>query len=267
MEPEAVTTVDRPSPAGETWRTVGRALLGRKAPESVNTSPSGRHWGDEELIGRQDREIHWLKVWRMCLLGAVALAYGGTLFLALQPAPIFLVVADATGKILYEGKPGSFDVSDLFIETRLRQWIDLVRRRSDDPKVNALWREEALRMTTGEATGLLTAYFDKVAEVERQNHGNRWRVTTSFSGEALKLKGTITKVSRTEYRIIWTEDWTPQFGVGKKLIVMDGTFKVKLAEKAGPLGAFQLTVAQHQQAPFGVYLDWFTWNAMSEGNG
>jgi type IV secretory pathway TrbF-like protein len=260
------TTTTRPPAPGKDGgvRQVARALLGMKPPERISTRPPGHHWQEEE-VGRLERDIRWLKVWRGVLLAAVAIAYGATLVLALRPESFYLVVADAGGKILYEGKPNDFSIPDLFIETQLKAWINLVRSRSDDPVVNTLGRDKALGMTTGEASLLLEAYLGKVKEVETQNPGHRWRVITSFSSPSVKLSGTITKLSRTEYRMIWTEDWTPTIGVGKKVIVMEGTFRVTLREKTGPLGTFQITVAQHQQAPFGVYIEWFTWNAMTEG--
>ena len=264
METAAVSEPPPRERNGGRFTGIGRALLGMRPPERVSTRPTGSHWQDEE-VGRLEKAVWWLKMWRGILLAVVAIAYSVTIVLALRPESLYLVVADAGGKILYEGIPGDYSVPDLFIENRLKEWIDVVRRRSDDPVVNTLGRDKALAMTTGEATGLLNAYIEKVMAVEAQNPGNRWRVITSFSGASVKLSGTVQKLSRTEYRIIWTEEWIPQIGVGKKVVVMDGTFKVKLLEKMGPLGKFQVTVAQHQKAPLGVFLEWFTWNAMSEG--
>ena len=168
-----------------------------------------------------------------------------------------IVEVDPQGHVLYRGPVGSYEIKDVWVDVQLREWIDWVRRRSDDAVLDRRDRERALNMTIGDAHKKLDDYLGRVVKVE-QTDGvrNRLRVMVHIRS--------VVRQSAEHIRMTWQEEWTPLVGTQRTVITLDGTFLIEhRLKKPGLLGQFKIQAKDMERSPLGVFVKFFDWDEVS----
>jgi type IV secretory pathway TrbF-like protein len=221
----------------------------------------GNPLNNDETVGVLTRLI---RAWQCgAVVGWVfAAAAGiGVLVVASQARDILHIVEVYPGaQVVYRGSAATTEIKDIWVETQIRQWIDWVRRRTDDPFNDKIMRQRALNMTTGEATKKLEEYYARVVGLEEgELKHNRMRVNVHVLED--DRPNSLTRDNPSQYRIRWQEEWTPTIGTQSHMIQLDGMFMVEHRLKTPNfLGQFTIQVKDMTASPLGVFIKYFDWD-------
>lgn len=231
----------------------------RKPKDTLGTEAlSDAFYGDEPFAAMTRLAHAGLVLSVMAWLFAAVLL-GVLLRVATQGRDVVHIVEVYPGDhVIYRGTAPTTEIKDVWVETQLREWLYAVRRRSDDPVLDAELRTKAQRMTTGEAFSAMQAYIAREQEADRKDGpSQRQRVTLSPT--------LVNQESPRQWRIVWTEEWIPRMGTAKTRLTFDGLFVVEQRlSKPGLLGKLTIDAKDMAVSPLGVFVKSYRWAQVTE---
>ena len=149
-------------------------------------------------------------------------------------------------------------MKDLWVATRLKEWVKAVRTRpgEDEPVLLADNWNLARKMTTDTASTQLDAYFKDQHPTQEKFSKNPMRVRIPPEGRgSMQLK----RLSSTQYDVDWTETWTPTYGQGARQLRVSANVSLAWKPQAHPRGWDYLTSRDMAQSELAVYITAYTW--------
>lgn len=218
---------------------------------------AARQWREGQLGAATIRAANW-RYMAYGLLVTLVLSAVGNLILITQyrnppPRQPDVLVLDPQGNTLWQGKPGSYEVHDLYVASRIKQWIKWCRARPDDLTVMGDDWTACLNMT-------VDAAHQKMEVFQRERHPNlpqfrqnpmRVRIPPHGPG-SIQVKRRSAKL----YDVDWIETWTPKVGHRMMPVPVAASITVDFRPQPSPLGTglWRLTAGQHNEAELAIYV-------------
>jgi type IV secretory pathway TrbF-like protein len=166
------------------------------------------------------------------------------------------VIDDESGRVVWRGAAGPYELKDVWVAAELKQWIMDCRWRPDDLVVLKAWRERCLKMTDKRAFTEMESFFKQTDPTNPKLAGNPPRVKP----EAFRW----VKEGPSMYKFLWTETVTPKYGDATKVLHMTAMITVELRTSQGMLGPL-LKTGDLDKSDLAIFVIDFLWNPEKEG--
>lgn len=196
----------------------------------------------EDRLGSQVKAAwHW-----RAFAGAMVCVNVSLGWLAWQPRPEiapYVFVLDPEGRVLMEGVPGGYTVTETMILNRLEEWVKDARFRGNDQvSLQQQWtRSVQMTAKDSEARQLFNAYME--SEMPTLDTKTRAEVTTLFKGAR----------TRGRYRLEWREKTIAPSGRVIQESIWEGEFDV--------IVKVPKTIREAETMRYGMLITNFSWGA------
>ena len=218
-------------------------------------------WDEGRLGSAVIRANHW----RLAAYGvtiALLASFGVIYVLIAQyratPPPMPDVwVIDPQSTVLWHGPPGSYQIKDLWVAKRVKEFLNWTRSRPDDLVVMGDQWQAARDMVAGEAVGQLERYFaERDPKHPRFVHNPvRVRLPTKGPG-SLQLKRRSAKLYDGE----WSEAWVPVQGIKSTRMSVTTSLTVDWLPEPPTNGVLVVRSKDMEKSELSVYVTSFSFD-------
>lgn len=178
-----------------------------------------------------------------------------TQYRATPPAMPDVWVIDPQSTVLWHGPPGSYQIQDLWVASRLKEFLRWVRSRPDDLVVMGEYWQQARDMVAGEAVGQLARYFAERDPKHPRFANNPMRVRLPLKGPgSLQPKRRSPKLYDAE----WTEAWVPAQGTKAQRLHVEASVTVDWLPEIHTNGALVVRSKDMAASALSVYVTSFS---------
>lgn len=215
-------------------------------------------WEEGRLGSAVIRANHW-RLAAYGVTGALLASFGVIYVLIAQyratPPPMPDVwVIDPQSTVLWHGPPGSYQIQDLWVASRVKEFLRWVRSRPDDLVVMGEHWQQARDMVAGAAVGQLDRYFAERDPKQPPFAQNPVRVRLPLQGPgSLQLKRRSAKLYDGE----WSEAWVPMQGSKPKRLSVEASLTVDWLVEPSAHGLLSVRSKDLAKTPLSVYVTSF----------